>query len=262
MNATGSTKEKVVVMIPTYNEALIIAETISQVFAMTQSLEDFSVEILIFDSASTDATQSIVQSLIPQYAGKLHLQIEPQKTGLGSAYLQAMKHALLEIKADIVIEFDADLSHQPIYLAPMLNLLKNCDVVMGSRYLKGGSIPANWGFQRKFLSILGNQVARYTMSRNYHDLTSGFRATRSIILRDVLPGQFYSNHYAYKLHLLWLLHRNKARILELPIQFVDRERGESKLPANSIKDALRVIAKLRYADMKYFLKNRVFKVSI
>lgn len=248
------------VIIPTYNEALIIADTISQVFAVTNDLEDYSVEILIFDSASTDDTQAIVQNLIPEYAGKLHLQIEPNKTGLGSAYLQAMNYALSEIKADIIIEFDADLSHQPIYLPPMLNLLKTCDAVIGSRYLKGGSIPHNWGFQRKLLSILGNQVARLTMSRNYHDLTSGFRATRGTTLCEILPEQFYSKNYAYKLHLLWLLHRKKAKILEFPIQFIDRERGESKLPANSIKDALRVIAMLRYADMKYFLKNKLFRV--
>ena len=249
-------KEKVVVVIPTYNEALIIAETVRQVFAATADLVDFSVEILIFDSASQDQTQEIIQALIPQYAGKLHLQMEPKKTGLGSAYAQAMKYALLELSADVVVEFDADLSHQPQYLAPMFALLKTCDVVIGSRYVAGGSIPANWGIQRKFLSVLGNHVARMTLTRRYHDLTSGFRATRRDILSTTLPLQFYSNHYAYKLHLLWLLHQSKAHIREFPIHFVDREQGESKLPANSIKDALRVIAKLRYVAAKQSLKKR------
>lgn len=248
-------KEKVVVIIPTYNEALVISETVRQVFAATAKLVDFSVDILIFDSASTDTTQTIIQELIPQYANKLHLQVEPHKTGLGSAYAQAMNYALVHLNADVVVEFDADLSHQPQYLAPMLALLKTCDVVMGSRYLAGGSIPKNWGLQRKCLSILGNQVARLTLTRRYHDLTSGFRATRREILGSTLPTQFYSNHYAYKLHLLWLLHQNKARILEFPIHFVDREQGESKLPANSIKDALRVIAKLRYMDARRYFKN-------
>lgn len=247
--------EKVVVIIPTYNEALVIAETIRQVFSATADLLDFTVELLIFDSASKDHTQAIIRDLMPHYPGKLHLQMEPKKTGLGSAYVQAMNYALLELQADIVVEFDADLSHQPQYLPPMLNLLKTCDVVMGSRYLAGGSIPANWGLQRKFLSVIGNQVARLTLTRRYHDLTSGFRATRREVLCSSLPAQFYSNHYAYKLHLLWLLHKNKARILEFPIHFVDREQGESKLPANSIKDALRVIAKLRYMEARQFFKN-------
>ncbi len=250
-------KEKVVVIIPTYNEALVITETIHQVFAATQDLPGFSLEILIFDSASTDDTQSIVQGLMPQYAGKLHLQVEPYKTGLGSAYAQAMKHALEAFKADVVVEFDADLSHQPQYLAPMLALLKTCDVVIGSRYLAGGSIPANWGLQRKCLSVLGNQVARMALTRRYYDFTSGFRATRRAALLSTLPDRFYSDHYAYKLHLLWMLHKSKAHILEFPIQFIDREKGVSKLPANSIKDALRVIAKLRYVEAKRFLRDRI-----
>jgi dolichol-phosphate mannosyltransferase len=254
------TKEKAVVIIPTYNEELVITETVRQVFAATEDLVDFSVEILIFDSASKDQTPTIIEALIPQYAGKLHLQKEPNKTGLGSAYMQAMHYALDELKADIVVEFDADLSHQPQYLAPMLELLKTSDVVMGSRYLVGGSIPANWGLQRKLLSVMGNHVARLTLTRRYHDLTSGFRATRRDILIQALPSQFYSNHYAYKLHLLWLLHKHQARIVEFPIHFIDREKGESKLPANSIKDALRVIAKLRYTEAKQLFKN--FRASL
>ena len=255
------TNEKVVVIIPTYNEALVIADTIHQVFAATQDMPGFTLEILIFDSASTDDTQAIVGDLITQYAGKLHLQVEPKKTGLGSAYAQSMKYALLTLQADVVVEFDADLSHQPQYLPPMLALLKTCAVVIGSRYLAGGSIPANWGLKRKCLSILGNQVARMALTRRYYDFTSGFRATRRETLLTVLPDNFYSNHYAYKLHLLWILHKSKARILEYPIQFVDREKGVSKLPANSIKDALRVIAKLRYVQAMRFVRNRILQPS-
>lgn len=249
-------QEKVVVMIPTYNEALVIEDTIHQVFSATQTMSDFTVEILIFDSASTDSTQAIVSDLMPRYSGKLHMQVEPAKTGLGSAYMQAMNYALSVLKADVLVEFDADLSHQPQYLAPMLALLKTCDVVIGSRYLTGGSIPANWGIQRKFLSVLGNQVARLVLTRRYYDFTSGFRATRRDALTGVLPEQFYSNHYAYKLHLLWLLHKSEAHILEYPIDFVDREKGMSKLPANSIKDALRVIAKLRYQEARNLFKSK------
>lgn len=252
-------KEKVVVVIPTYNEALVITDTIHQVFAATRDLPDFTLEILVFDSASTDDTQKIVGDLIPTYANKLHLQAEPRKTGLGSAYAQAMQYAISQLNADVVVEFDADLSHQPQYLAPMLALLKTCDVVIGSRYLAGGSIPANWGFQRKLLSVLGNQVARMTLTRRYYDFTSGFRATRRAALTAVLPDRFYSDHYAYKLHLLWLLHTNQAKILEFPIQFIDREKGVSKLPANSIKDALRVIAKLRYMTAKQFLHAHILR---
>lgn len=249
-------KEKVIIIIPTYNEALVIAETIRQVFEATQELQDFNVEVLIFDSASTDKTQEIVRALSLNYSDKLHLEAEPYKTGLGSAYLKAMNHALYQLKADIIVEFDADLSHQPQYIAPILAMLKTGDVVVGSRYVPGGSIPQNWGLHRKILSQLGNYVARLVLTRQYKDLTSGFRATRAEILQHVLPDKFLSNNYAYKLHLMWLLHRQKANIQEFPIQFVDRDKGYSKLPTNSIFDALHVIFTLRFRAIKKYMTFR------
>ena len=246
-------KEKVIIIIPTYNEALVIEETIHQVFIATQELDDFDVDVLIFDSASKDNTQEIVRSLQSNYNTTLHLQAEPHKTGLGSAYIKAMNYALYQLKADIIIEFDADLSHQPKYIAPILETLKTCDVVVGSRYVPGGSIPQNWGVHRKALSLLGNYVARLILTRKYKDLTSGFRATRSKILQQVLPKSFLSNNYAYKLHLMWLLHRQNANIKEFPIEFIDRDQGVSKLPSNSILDALHVIFTLRFRAIKKYL---------
>lgn len=245
--------EKVVIIIPTYNEGLVIENTITQVFAAAELIEAFDIHILIFDSASQDNTQEVVNKLQATYP-KLYLQKEPQKTGLGSAYLQAMHYALSALGADIVFEFDADLSHQPKYLKPILEQLKTCDAVVGSRYVKGGSIPADWGFHRKLLSVLGNYMARAVLTPKYKDITSGFRATRRAILKKVLPAQFLSNQYAYKLELLWLLHKNKAKITEYPIDFIDREKGDSKLPKNSIVDSLRVIFTLRYLELKRFLK--------
>ncbi len=248
-------KEKVVIIIPTYNEAPIIEETIFQVFEATHALSSFDTHILVFDSASTDQTTQIIQKLILTYSPHLHLQVEPHKTGLGSAYLQAMNYALNQLQADIVIEFDADLSHQPHYIEPMLNLLKNYDVVVGSRYITGGSIPKNWQLHRKIFSLLGNYVARFVLTQQYTDLTSGFRITRREILAKVLPQQFLSNHYAYKLHLFWLLHRHGARIVEFPIQFIDRCEGYSKLPSNSVFDSLRVISKLRIDAIQEYVKK-------
>jgi dolichol-phosphate mannosyltransferase len=243
-------KESVVIIIPTYNESLIIEETVHQVMQEIERLEDFDVSLLIFDSASTDGTQEKVKALQALYPQKIFLEAEPEKTGLGSAYLQAMRFAFNTLKADIIVEFDADLSHQPKYLPHLLKALNDNDVAIGSRYIRGGSIPQNWGLHRKFLSVLGNMVARCILSFQYKDFTSGFRATRRRVLFHVLPDRFLSNHYAYKLHLLWILHQHQARIVEVPIEFVDREKGVSKLPANSIIDSLRVILTLRLADIK------------
>lgn len=248
-----SKKERVVIIIPTYNEASVIQTTIRQVFAAVENNNHYDIHILIFDSASTDNTQQIVASLQTNYS-KLHLRNEPKKSGLGSAYLQAMKDALVTLNADIIFEFDADLSHQPKYILPMLDTLKTCDCVMGSRYVEGGSIPRNWELDRKFFSILGNYVARATLTAKYKDFTSGFRATRRQQLIKILPHRFLTNHYAYKMELLWLLHKNKAKICEYPIEFVDRNTGYSKLPKNSIFDSLRVVFTLRYNEIKRYLK--------
>jgi dolichol-phosphate mannosyltransferase len=246
-------KEKVVIIIPTYNEASVIHDTIKQVFAAVELIADFDVHVLIFDSASVDKTPTIVSTLQEKYP-KLHLQKEVKKSGLGSAYLQAMQYALATLNADVVFEFDADLSHQPKYISPMLERLKTCDVVVGSRYVKGGSIPADWGLHRKLFSIVGNLVARTILTPKYKDFTSGFRATRRHYLQKILPDKFLSNHYAYKLQLLWLLHKSRAKICEYPIEFIDREKGESKLPKNSIHDSLRVIFLLRFDELKRYFK--------
>lgn len=237
--------EKVVIIVPTYNEQYIISETLSALNEVCAQCDDFNIQVLIFDSASTDNTQQIVSVLQKQY-GWLHLQTEESKTGLGSAYVKAMRYALEEMKVDIVVEFDADFSHQPKYLLPMLNTIKKCDVVLGSRYVPGGSIPSDWGIHRKFISILGNQIARLVLTAKYKDFTSGFRMTRRKYLQKALTEKFISNNYAYKLQLLWALHKNKAKLIEFPIDFIDRTKGKSKLPANSILDSLYVILLLRW----------------
>lgn len=248
---TPSAKEKVVIIIPTYNEAAVIKTVIQQVIAAVHSIPHYEIHVLIFDSASTDNTQQIVISLQTNYTN-LHLRTELIKSGLGSAYLQAMNYALTTMQADIVFEFDADLSHQPQYIRPMLQMLQTCDCVLGSRYITGGSIPGNWAFHRKLLSVLGNYVARAILTPKYKDFTSGFRATRREHLIKILPKRFLTNHYAYKLQLLWLLHQNKAKISEYPIHFLDRLQGYSKLPKNSIIDSLRVIFTLRYYELKRY----------
>lgn len=244
--------QKVVIIVPTYNEALTIQETVLQIFATTAAVSGYDLHVLIFDSASTDETQAIVTAMLPLYS-RLHLQAEPTKTGLGSAYWQAMHYALSDLAADVVIEFDADLSHQPKYIEPILELLDTHDVVVGSRYVPGGNIPSDWGWHRKLLSKLGNYVARAILTPKYKDFTSGFRATRRQALLTALPKRFLSQHYAYKLELLWNLHKNKASIGEYPIEFIDRQKGQSKLPTNSIVDSLRVISILRLRELKQYL---------
>ena len=246
--------KRVTIVIPTYNESLSIEQTITKTFLYLETCHLYEIDILVFDSASSDHTAEIVKSLMPLYPN-LHLREEEAKSGLGSAYLKAMKIAITELKAEVVIEFDADLSHNPKYIEPILDKLQNCDSVVGSRYVKNGSIPKEWPFYRRFLSQCGNFVARLFFTRKYKDFTSGFRATKVSFLKKILPEEkFISNNYAYKLELFWRLHKAGAKIAEYPIVFIDREKGESKLPKNSIYDSLRVIFILRLEDFSRYLK--------
>lgn len=254
------TIEKVIIIIPTFNEALVIEDTLHQVFQETATIASKEIQVLVFDSNSTDQTQTIVTRLQATYSN-LHLKNENQKSGLGSAYRQAMQIALDELSADIVIEFDADLSHQPKYIAPMLEKMNKYDVVMGSRYVQGGSIPKDWGWHRKLLSRVGNWVARLILTPKYSDFTSGFRATRKQVLIRALPQQFLSNGYAYKIQLLWSFHKNKDRVCEYPIVFVDRKKGQSKLPANSILESLRVLFILRIRELKQYFTMCLVGIS-
>lgn len=239
-------KKKVVIIIPTYNEALIIEETVHQLFDIIQTIHEYDIDVLIFDSASQDATQKIILDL-QNYYPRLYLQTEKQKSGLGSAYNASMRYAMDHLAADIVIEFDADLSHQPKYLAPMLEYMEHSDVVIGSRYIPGGSIPNNWGWHRKLLSKLGSTIAQLLLTNKYKDFTSGFRATRTSILQKTLPNRFISPNFAYKLELFWLLHLGGAHIIEFPIEFIDRSHGKSKMKAKDIMDSLRVLLQLRFS---------------
>lgn len=245
--------ENVIIIIPTYNEGDVITDTIQALLTETQHITDYDVGILIFDSASTDQGIAAVNRMIQQ-SDRLYLAQENKKTGLGSAYHQAMHYAMDTLRADIVIEFDADGSHQPKYIRPMLDAMHTNDVVIGSRYIKGGSIPSDWGWHRKLLSRLGNYVARLVLTTRYRDFTSGFRATRTTLLKRVLPSRFISSHYAYKLELFWLLHQAGASIKEIAIHFIDRKKGYSKLPTNSIIDSLYVTFMLRFIQIKRYVK--------
>lgn len=249
----NNTKEKAIIIIPTYNEGDVICDTLQALLTETKSIHDYEVDILVFDSASTDDGIAQVNTLMKQHP-RIHFAQEDEKTGLGSAYHQAMRYAMDTLQADIVIEFDADGSHQPQYIRPMLSAMHDHDVVIGSRYVKGGSIPRDWGWHRKLLSRLGNQVARMILTRRYKDFTSGFRATRTTLLRRILPQQFISSQYAYKLELFWLLHQAGAAITEIPIDFIDRQKGYSKLPTNTIIDSLYVTFMLRMQDIKRYIK--------
>jgi dolichol-phosphate mannosyltransferase len=248
--------EKVIIIIPTYNESQVIAQTIIELEKVFTSIDaaQYEMHILIYDSNSPDHTAQIVEQLQQQYKN-LYLAIEKQKSGLGSAYVKAITHAINKLNADIVFEFDADGSHQPKYLPAMLDkFTKGADVVVGSRYVKGGKMPGDWSIDRKILSWGGNLISRLFLTWKYKDFTSGFRGTRVSFLKKINLDKLLSKNYAYKLHLFWSLHKLKAKIIEYPIEFIDRKVGYSKFPKNNIYESLKVVILLRYYELKRYIQ--------
>ncbi|HLB56497.1 MAG TPA: polyprenol monophosphomannose synthase [Coxiellaceae bacterium] len=241
---------KVIIIIPTYNEQENIALIIDQLQIVFNEIKDYDIGILIYDSNSPDKTSEIVKAYQKKYPS-LYLQTEEKKSGLGNAYIQAMKYAYQTLNADIVFEFDADGSHQPKYLIPMMQeFTKGADVVTGSRYVEGGSIPADWALHRKLLSVVGNYAARIVLSAKIKDYTTGFRGTRTSFLKKIDLDNLKSKGYAYKIHLMWLLYLCKAKIVEFPIEFIDRQKGYSKLPKNNAVESLMLIFYLRWQRIK------------
>jgi len=246
---------KVVIIIPTYNEKENIVKTLEDLEQELKRVKDHQVEILVFDSNSPDGTAQIVKNLSQRYPN-IKVEQEKEKSGLGGAYIQGMKYAINQMKAEAVFEYDADGSHLPKYIPPMIGVLeKGADVVVGSRYIPGGKIPDNWGINRKIISYFGNLIARVVLfTPQYHDMTSGFRGSKTKWLKQIDLDNLLSKQFAYKLHLFYALHKLGAKIVEYPIEFIDRSKGKSKFPSNNVRDSLRVVFTLRLRESARFIK--------
>lgn len=245
---------KIVVIIPTYNEKDNVERIINEVFDQASAMPNHELHVLIADDNSPDGTGKIVEDLIQKYP-RLHL-LRGQKEGLGAAYVRGFKAAMEKMQADVVVEMDADGSHPASALPKLIDAIDaGADVAVGTRYIKGGSIPADWGFLRKFLSGIGNIVARVLLLLpQYHDMTTGFRATRTSVLGKVNLDALLSKRFAYKIHLFHALHIEGAKIAEVPFNFVDRDKGSSKMITNDIIDSLRVIVLIRMHQSRELIK--------
>jgi dolichol-phosphate mannosyltransferase len=246
---------KVIIVIPTYNEKENIGRTIDNLEKIFPKIKNQQMDILVIDDNSPDGTADLVKRKSKQY-DNVHLLPNRQKAGLGAAYIKAFKYAIEKLKADVVFEYDADGSHQPQYLPGMIDLLDTkADVVVGSRYVPGGSMPDDWGFDRKLVSFFGNLIARVVLfTPQYTDMTSGFRGTKTKWLKKIDLDQLYSKQFAYKIQLFYELHRLGAKIVEFPIAFIDRSVGKSKFPRNNVVDSLRVVFSLRLRDSQKLIK--------
>ncbi len=247
---------KVVVVIPTYNEA----DNVSRLLPMLQEefaqIKQHEMHVLIVDGNSTDRTQEIVLGYANQHDW-VHLMVEKEKEGLGAAYIKGFRKAMKELSAEVVMEMDGDLQHDPKDIKRFLAEIDNgADYVLGSRYVEGGSGPAEWEGYRKFLSWGGSMFSRVVLGMwNVKDFTTGFKATRVKGILDKLElSEVMSAGFAYKIDLLFKTYKLGAKIVEVPIAFGLRDRGDSKMEQNNFLDSLKVVLTLRFNENKSFVK--------
>jgi len=230
---------KVMVVLPTYNEKENIREIAAALFDL--DIPDF--HLLIVDDNSPDGTGNIAEDLTRQarYQGKMYVLHRPEKQGLGPAYKQGFKQAL-SLGAEIIIQMDADFSHQPKYIPQMLEQARRHDIVLGSRYVKGGSVDEQWGFLRQWLSRWANRI--YTpgiLNIPINDATGGFRLFHRASLMGMNIDQVKANGYVFQVEMIFVAHRLGFNIKEIPIHFPDRIRGTSKMSISiALEAALRV----------------------
>ena len=233
--------KKTVIIIPTYNELSNIEKLVKLIFKVSTDIR-----ILFIDDNSPDGTGNFIKELQKKNHNIYILQGE--KKGLGVAYKRGFVYAIEKMKAIYIIQMDADLSHSPKYIKALIENAKNFDVVIGSRYIKGGSIPKDWGFHRRLISNFGNMLTRLILNIPMKDCTSGFK----IIKTEKLPLKFIknidSNGYLFQVELLYFLYKTNCKIKEIPIDFKDRTMGISKM---RIKDILEYFTNLFKIRKKY-----------
>lgn len=230
---------KTFIVIPTYNEKENIERLIKKIFNLNIS----NLFILIIDDNSPDGTGEIIENL-KKYYSQLEIIHRPAKLGLGTAYKTGFEYALKQ-KADIIFEMDADFSHQPKYIPLILKELENYDLVIGSRYVKGGGMENCQGW-RKFLSRLGNYYVEFILGLGIKDATAGFRGYHSKIFNKIDLKKIISNGYSFQVELVYLVKRKNFTVKEVPIIFPDRKYGLSKIAPKEIFRAITMVLKLKF----------------
>ncbi len=216
---------RTIVVLPTYNEKENLPRIVQAIFALGIP----GMEILVVDDNSPDGTGRLAGELAEADPQRVHVLHRPGKQGLGRAYVAGFKKAL-ELGADYIIEMDADFSHSPSYLPAMVEKMVDYDVVVGSRYVPGGSVDGRWSFNRKLLSWWGSRVyAPLILGLRVHDATGGFKCFRRQALAAIDLDQVRSNGYAFQVEMNYICMRKGFRIYELPIHFEDRQQGTSKM---------------------------------
>ena len=231
--------ERALVIVPTYNERENIARLIAAVLE-----KDSRLEMLIVDDGSPDGTGDIVESISAENP-RVHLLRREKKLGLGTAYIAGFRWSL-ERGYDYTFEMDADFSHDPGHLPEFLRAIETADLVLGSRYRDGKVTVVNWPIQRLLLSYFANLYARIVTGLQLFDSTGGYKVYRRAVLQAVDLGDVRSNGYAFQIEMSFRAWRKNFRIVEIPIVFVDRTEGTSKMSKAIVREAIWMVWRLRF----------------
>ena len=222
------------VVTPTYNEAENLPKLVSALFTLPLDLR-----VLVVDDSSPDGTGKIADAIAAQDK-RLSVIHRPGKLGLRSAYLNAFQQ-VLQGEVDVVVQMDADFSHDPAVLVDMVDKIASCDVVIGSRYVEGGSVDEHWPLERKWLSAFGNFYSRSILGIPLRDVTTGYRLWRREVLQAMPLDRVRASGYVFQVEMAYLAYCLEYRIREMPIYFADRHWGQSKISLPiQIEAALRV----------------------
>jgi len=238
----ASQPERALVIVPTYNERENIARLIETVLA-----QDPRLEVLVVDDGSPDGTGEIVDGIMATNY-RVHIKRRPSKLGLGTAYIAGFQWAL-ERKYDFIFEMDADFSHDPAHLRDFLRAIVASDLVLGSRYRNGKVTVVNWPITRLMLSYFANVYARAVTGLPVWDATGGFKCFRRVVLEAIDFSKVRSNGYAFQIEMSFRAWKRDFRIVEIPIVFVDRTEGQSKMSKNIIVEAVWMVWRLRWLGM-------------
>ena len=231
--------ERVLVIVPTYNEKDNIARLIPAVLS-----QHANIDVLVVDDGSPDETGAIVDAIAASDP-RVHCLHRAGKMGLGTAYLAGFKWAL-ERDYEIIFEMDADFSHAPEMIPLFLAEVKEVDLVLGSRYQNGQVNVVNWPMSRLFLSYSANIYARRVTGLRIFDATGGFKCFRRKVLEAIDLSSVKSNGYAFQIEMTFRAWKKGFRIVEIPIVFTDRTEGSSKMSNHIVREAVLMVWRLRW----------------
>lgn len=228
---------KSLIIIPTYNELENIRKMIPDILGRYDD-----VDILIVDDGSPDGTGVFVEQLAKE-SDHIKLIRRPNKMGLGTAYIRGFKYAL-QSGYDYIFEMDADYSHDPKEISNFLEAIKDYDLVLGSRYKTGVNV-VNWPMRRLMLSYFANSYTRFVTGLPVRDATGGFKCFRRKVLESINLDSIKSNGYAFQIEMTYKAYKKGFRIAEIPIIFIDRHQGTSKMSKKIVREAVTMVWKLR-----------------